>query len=1303
MHKATRVCFYCLHKIWLLLAIGLVLLATLVSVLRLALPYADSYKHHLENLLARQLGTEVQIAEISAGWQKLGPAMVLNHMQLGNAQQGLQLQIKQTRVRINFWQSVRSMQLRAEHFELRGLRYAVPSSTLLRRPQGNQPLDAAPAITALEHLFFRQLNHFTLLDSELILTAAGSDDIVIAVDKLDWRNDGEHHQGIGELAVADITGNTLSFIIDLYGPSLDKAFGQIFLESRELDILPWFAQSLPEAGRLDQADINFQAWGRVDDGELQRFQIELADNSLSWQREGQPQLLKLGPGQLLWHPTADGWSLYSGSLALSDGQTQWPDLKVQLHRQTAGWYGQLQQLKLDALAPLSQLLSEEIPQLARLTTTGLHGELTFGQWQFQNNDNWQLLGQLRNLSKENSIDLPGVKALDGQFWAGPSAAGITLSGQQNELRWDSMFSAPITYQQVELNLLARQSQNGIWQIQIPSLQLLSEDFTLNAAMQWRLAQQPELSLFAALTDASADHVSRYLPLRYLPEKIREYLGDAIVDGQINQATVLWQGAPAQYPFAEGQGIFQVAAEVSDASFVFNPQWPALQQLGSNLWFENAAMQISSDQATIAGIALQGDVRATIPNLLDAEFLSIEIDSALQLSEATGLINASPLAANLGKVLQQLAPTGPARANIELQLGLREPAVQASGQLALQNISLDLAAPQLAVRELTGVLTFNDAKINAQDLTFNWRELPVVATIAGQQQDDTYLFQLDAAAKNASSNVVQALWPDAATLVSGELDWQLALALDLQQDNFSYRSQLSADLTNTGLALPAPYQKAASSAAPLTIKADGNSQQGLLTLNYANQLFFTAELDHAAARVNRANLSLGQVNAGLNGAGFTIDVDIDRAELLPWQKLLSEQLFTAEQDNNGVMPPLSRVRGSIADLRLVAGTALKNNVFELEPGQDAWQLRLHGTQIASRWSFSHDWQQQGVQVEIDYLHLPLPASLQPDPGEDPAASASTDLAPASRIVTAEILPQLQASLLTMAPVTLKCSDCAIGNFRFGQLEMAAVGQGDHWQLSTFNSRYKKNELVMQGSWVPDQQLGVTELSGRFQSANLGQLLNEFQLTTGISGSRADINFTLNWPAAPSQFDLAKLNGQVQFNLGDGALTEVSDQGARLFSIFSLDSLVRKLRLDFRDVFSKGFFYNKMSGALAIHQGVVQTSDTTIDGVPGNLAIQGYADLVSNELDYQMSFSPKVTSSLPVIIAWMVNPATGLAALALDEVFQSAEVISRINFTVTGTLAKPVVTEVNRHSTEVPVPVRIAKPESVLDSEEQPRGD
>ncbi|KKO48108.1 hypothetical protein VT06_13455 [Arsukibacterium sp. MJ3] len=1286
MQQLIRVCFYCLHKIWLLLAVGLVLIATLVSLLRLALPYADHYKTHIEQLISTQLGTEVQIGQISADWQKLGPAMVLNHVQLGDPQQNTPLTISQTRVSFDFWQSLRSLQLRAEHFELSGLRYTVASSALLKGPPSEQPA-GAPVIDALEQLLFRQLNHFTLLNSELVLTAADSNDIVISVQKLDWRNDGEHHQGIGELAVAGVTANTLSFIIDLYGPTLAKTNGQIYLDSRELDILPWFGQWLPETKRLAQADISFQAWGRVEQGELQRFQIELAENSLNWQRQGVTHQLKLGPGQLLWQPKQHGWALYSGALALSDGNALWPDLTLQLHRlgQQQGWHGQVQQLTLDALAPLSLLLGDELPQFARLSATELQGELNQAQWQYRANNDWQLQGKLSGLSTTAVADLPGVSHLAGQFWANSAAAGLTLSGQQGELLWDSMFSAPIAYQQLQLEVLARQSSLGYWQIQLPLLQLQAADFNLNGSMQWSMQHTPELSLFAELTAASTRDIRHYLPLKYLPEQVRDYLSNAIDDATIPQARVLWQGPPEQFPFRAAEGVFQVDANVTDATFQFNADWPALQQLNSQLWFENAAMHISADEATIAGLTLQGNVTADITDLFDAEFLSIQINSAAELNQLNPLLNASPLADSLGNTLQQLGPSGPATLDIGLKIGLRQPIVSSRGAVTLNNVNLDLTAPKMAIRQLSGVVQFNDNHLDAKELNFNWRGVAATADISGQQQDNHYLFKLNANASNGSDVIAQALWPAAQTLVSGNLNWQLALALQLQPENISYSANLSADLTTTELHLPAPYAKPASVASQLHITVNGDNQQGLLALNYADKLYFTAELDHTKAQVKRANLSLGQENAGLNGAHFTIDVDIAQAELLPWQQLLSEQLLTQSTSDNRVMPPLTKIRGRIAQLQLFGGAALTNTVFELEPSADSWLLTLNGTEIASRWTFYHNWQQQGLLAEIDYLRLPITSF--PVDSEQPV----------------ELLP-LQAGWQSLPPVTVKCQDCTIGHYQFGQVTMSAQGQGDRWQLNEFISRYKQNELILKGSWFPDQQAGVTALSGNFKSANLGALLNELELTTGISGSRADINFTFNWPAAPQQFTLAKLNGQIDFSLGEGALTEVSDQGARLFSIFSLDSLVRKLRLDFRDIFSKGFFYNKMSGQLAMQQGVVQTSNTSIDGVPGNLAIQGYADVVSKKLDYQMSFSPKVTSSLPVIIAWMVNPATGLAALALDEVFQSAEVISRINFTVTGSFEQPVVTEVNRHSTEVPVPQRIAQPEAAINLEEQqPRGD
>ena len=107
-------------------------------------------------------------------------------------------------------------------------------------------------------------------------------------------------------------------------------------------------------------------------------------------------------------------------------------------------------------------------------------------------------------------------------------------------------------------------------------------------------------------------------------------------------------------------------------------------------------------------------------------------------------------------------------------------------------------------------------------------------------------------------------------------------------------------------------------------------------------------------------------------------------------------------------------------------------------------------------------------------------------------------------------------------------------------------------------------------------------------------------------------------------------------------------------------------------------------MQLDKGIAYTEDTKMDGVPADLTIKGYTNLNTMEINYDLAVAPQVTSSIPVIVAWMVNPVTGLAALAIDKVIHSARVISEINFKVTGNMTDPVVQEVDRKSREVELP-------------------
>ena len=115
-----------------------------------------------------------------------------------------------------------------------------------------------------------------------------------------------------------------------------------------------------------------------------------------------------------------------------------------------------------------------------------------------------------------------------------------------------------------------------------------------------------------------------------------------------------------------------------------------------------------------------------------------------------------------------------------------------------------------------------------------------------------------------------------------------------------------------------------------------------------------------------------------------------------------------------------------------------------------------------------------------------------------------------------------------------------------------------------------------------------------------------------------------------------------------------------------------------------FFTDLTGSVQIENGVATTEDARLLGSAGDMDIRGWTNMKTGELNYNLTYAPKVTSSLPIILAWMVNPPSGLAALFIDKVLHDAKVISRLRYQVTGTIDEPVVEEIERDSRPVDLP-------------------
>lgn len=1334
MQKLKRAWFFCLHKTWLLLAVSIVILATVVTLLRFGLPYAQSYKTNIEHLIAENYGAKVKIGQLSAGWQSTGPALLLQQVEVKNEQGEALLQIAETRVRIDFWGSLRSLQLKAEHFELSGLKYQLDSRQLL---QNNEPTskDAEPLLSAVEQLLFQQLKNFTLVDSELTLQSQYTPDIVIRISKLAWRNEGSRHQGSGEVAIAGITTNNSAFIIDLHGDSLAKSKGQLYISSQELDVLPWFETLVPQSKKLERADINFQAWGDIVDGTLQQIQIALAQNRLVWQQGGKTRQLTLGQGQLLWRPNDAGWALNSSALTLSSGGQSFPNLQLQLSSQQGVYSGALQQFQLAAMVPLAQLLAEDSQALQSVLAFKADARLTQLALRLSEQD-WYLSGDFIDLTSVPVGDVPGLQNLTGRFSASRDYIRLDLLGQDGALRWGEAFTRDTAYQTLSGQLEVVQ-QDGQWRLQIPRLALRHPALQLDAQLVLNFGDKPGMTLLGELRQVPVTDAQHYFPTRHMPQSVIDYLTPALLSGSIPSARVLWQGRFADFPYRAGEGKFQALAVVDDAGFSFDPNWPSISGMRAELLFENAGMLIQSQAGTLFDVPLQDGVTASIPDLFHADDLWIDIKTQTKAELVTGLMLASPLSDSVGATLDYLGVDGLVDAKVQLQIRLKdkpvtdpaaavelakapttvsfaetadesaaapEPAqhpvttsaeatapVIARGEVDFFANNLNIKAPAVAVEQLEGRLSFINDKISSEQLKFVSYGVPLLATLKGEQQQGQYQVELQAKGEHGTDQLLGLISEDWRELGQGNANFDWQLLIQLPETGFNYQSTVLIDLAAAELKLPAPFGKTAADGATVLLEAKGDQQGSDLQLKYGDQLRFLARLNQETGLISQALLSLGQPSAQL-ADGFQIELDLPQADFVPWLSLVQSQMTAPGTTENAVFPPLQQIRAKVAALHLFDDVSLHDATIMLQPQTDHWLMRLDAEEAAGDLQLFHDLEQQGITAQLERLQLVFAdqqaeelaaAELKAQLLLDPDNTDKPDYAKLEAQAFAALTPM--PWLADLPPLNVSCAQCTIGHFQLGKVQLTSKSDGASWQLTEFSSLYQGHRWQVSGQWQADGALGQTALTGTLTSPAFGQLLTEYDVSSSLSGSKATIKFKdLQWQGAPFQFNWQTLNGNVNWLLGDGSLSEVSDGGARIFSLLSLDSLIRKLRLDFRDVFSKGFFFSKMTGDMQLTDGVSQTRNAQVLGAAGDIEMQGVADLKAKQLDYQMSFSPKVTSSIPVILAWMVNPVSGVAAYALDEMFQSAEVISKINFTVTGDLDNPVVTEVKRDSKQVPIP-------------------
>jgi uncharacterized protein YhdP len=180
---------------------------------------------------------------------------------------------------------------------------------------------------------------------------------------------------------------------------------------------------------------------------------------------------------------------------------------------------------------------------------------------------------------------------------------------------------------------------------------------------------------------------------------------------------------------------------------------------------------------------------------------------------------------------------------------------------------------------------------------------------------------------------------------------------------------------------------------------------------------------------------------------------------------------------------------------------------------------------------------------------------------------------------------------------------------------------------------------------------------------------------LQAKSVDLGVFTYWQGSPAAFDRLTAQGVVDILVKDGQFLNVSNSASTLkvFGLFNLSSLSRRLKLDFSDVYSSGLAFDEISGRLSVNNGLVDIDKPVqITGPSANINLAGGTDLAKETLDMQMRLSVPVSGTLPLaVVVAGVNPLIGGIMLLGQGVWGGVvDQFTGVNYQITGTWSDPV---------------------------------
>jgi uncharacterized protein (TIGR02099 family) len=969
-------------------------------------------------------------------------------------------------------------------------------------------------------------------------------------------------------------------------------------------------------------------------------------------------------GRLEYDMSSEGWLVAAEDFGISTQDGEWPEssLRVEASTDANGDVVMLDlrasYLKLEDGSLFAQFLPQrQREQLAELSPAGIVRDLGATISHLGSDEpEFHVEAEVDDFGVAATEKWPGFRGFSGYISGNRAGGRLEIRSTDLLVELPRLMDQPLDFDTATGTLLWRRS-DGRTTILSDSIRITNPALDSRNSIQLTLGDgATDIDLNGTFRISDVGAARRYVPSKIMKPKLYNWFQTSLVAGSIESGSVRLRGPLDKFPFDNDEGRFLLAATTRNLTLKYHPNWPAAEQADVDFVIDNVKLY-SVRNRSVHGGSRAVDAEISIADLRQP-VLRIEglITGTLETLRQFSL--QSPINGFTGGNLERISVAGDASFNLDLTVPLKNAkAATVNGLLRSNNGTLAVAGFNAPITDLIGEVTITREQISSE--TLGGRFLGEDLRIRVGPDEDPQIFAIATATGTATSTgIIEEIGLPLQGLIEGATPFEARILFPrgAVEDRPPFTVSIESQLQGFELRLPEPLEKPADEALLLrgdirfppggeSIESTGSTEDGI-----AWQLVFARpegvwDLDRGVIQAGGGSIEAAETR-GLHLRGRT-----DTVRLEEW--------LSVSRASDTKLGAASRIRSVdlVVDDLFAIGQHLTDHRVRVDRSARDWLVQVEGEDVTGSLFVPYDFgSDRAMIIEMDRMRLPGDEVTPPsDEPIDPRA---------------------------LPPITLTAKEFALKDRFFGAVDASLVRIEEGLVTERLTATDDATEIVASGRWVvdADDALGSrTSMTATLNSTNVGQTMERLDFARGITGEKLGIELDLTWGGGPRADFMDVLDGEVLLRLENGQLEDVEPGAGRMLGLVSFVALPRRLSLDFRDVFNKGFGYDSIAGTFNIEDGIASTCDMSLQGPAADVGIVGRVNLVSEEYEQGAVISANVGNTLPLVGAVVGGPPGAAAMLLFSQIFKKPlQEVGQVFYSMSGKWDDPAIDSINSDS-------------------------